>query len=134
MTTPFLRRLVNAADAPQTLHRRYSNAVEVAGASRTLYVSGQIPTGPDGKAPDNFEAQARLAWGNVERQLKAAGMTLDDLVKVTVFLASYDLRDVNAKVRWEIMGERMVALSTVIAGPYDPAWLIEVEAVAVAPV
>lgn len=132
MSTSVSRRLVNALDAPQTLHRRYTNALEVSGQGRTLYISGQIPADDTGSAPDNFEAQARLAWGNVERQLKAAGMTLDDLVKVTVFLASYELRDVNARVRWEVMGDRMVALSTVIAGPYDPAWKIEIEAIAVA--
>jgi enamine deaminase RidA (YjgF/YER057c/UK114 family) len=131
MKTDISKRLINAEDAPATLHRRYTNALEVSGAGRTLYISGQIPTGPDGVAPQDFEAQARLAWGNVEKQLHAAGMTLDDLVKVTVFLASYDLRDVNAKVRWEVMGDRMVALSTVIAGPYDPSWLIEIEAIAV---
>lgn len=132
MSTSVSRRLVNALDAPQTLHRRYTNALEVSGQGRTLYISGQIPADDTGSAPDNFEAQARLAWGNVERQLKAAGMTLDDLVKVTVFLASYELRDVNARVRWDVMGDRMVALSTVIAGPYDPAWKIEIEAIAVA--
>lgn len=132
MPATFSRRLVNAPDAPQTLHRRYSNAVEVSGQTRTLYISGQIPVDADGKAPDDFEAQARLAWTNVERQLTAAGMSLDDLVKVTVFLASYEHRDENAKVRWEVMGDRMVALSTVIAGPYDPAWLIEIEAIATA--
>ncbi len=132
MTADFTRRLVNAPDAPQTLHRRYSNALEVSGQARTLYISGQIPTDENGAAPEDFEAQARLAWGNVEKQLAAADMTLDDLVKVTVFLASYDLRDINAKVRWDVMGERMVALSTVIAGPYDPAWKIEIEAIAVA--
>lgn len=132
MSAPFSRRLVNAPDAPQTLHRRYSNAVEVSGQTRTLYISGQIPVDAYGKAPDDFEAQARLAWANVERQLTAAGMSLDDLVKVTVFLASYEHRDENAKVRWEVMGDRMVALSTVIAGPYDPAWLIEIEAIATA--
>ncbi|MEO9337537.1 RidA family protein [Mesorhizobium sp. SB112] len=128
----FTARAVNAPDAPQTLHRRYSQAMEVSGASRTLYISGQIPTDADGKAPDDFETQARLAWGNVERQLQAAGMSLDNLVKVTVFLAGYEHRDINAKVRWEIMGDRMTALSTVIAGPYDDAWLIEIEAIAVA--
>lgn len=132
MTDAPTRRLVNAPDAPATLHRRYTNALEISGHSRTLYVSGQIPADADGVAPDDFEQQARLAWGNVERQLVAAGMSLDNLVKVTVFLASYDLRDLNAKVRWEVMGKRMVALSTVIAGPYDPAWKIEIEAIAVA--
>ena len=132
MSNKVSRHLVNAPDAPQTLHRRYTNALEVSGQGRTLYISGQIPTDADGVAPEDFEAQARLAWGNVEKQLTAAGMSLDDLVKVTVFLASYDLRDINAKVRWEVMGDRMVALSTVIAGPYDPAWKIEIEAIAVA--
>ena len=131
MTTNFSKRLVNAEDAPATLHRRYTNALEVSGAGRTLYISGQIPTDQDGLAPTDFEAQARLAWGNVEKQLHAASMTLDDLVKVTVFLARYDLRDTNAKVRWEVMGDRMVALSTVIAGAYNPSWLIEIDAIAV---
>lgn len=123
---------VNAADAPQTLQRRYAQAMEVSGTSRKLYISGQIPCDADGDAPDDFESQARLAWGNVERQLKAAGMSLDNLVKVTVFLAGYQFRDLNAKVRWEVMGDRLTALSTVIAGPYDPSWMIEIEAIAVA--
>ena len=126
------RRLVNAADAPQTTARRYSQAVEVGGVSRTLFISGQIPVDAGGHLPDDFEAQARLAWGNVERQLKAAGMTLDHLVKVTVFLADYDHHEENARVRWDVMGDRMMSLSTVIAGPYDPNWLIEIEAIAVA--
>lgn len=133
MTAFFSRRLVNALDAPQTLHRRYSNAVEVSGPGRVLYISGQIPTDSTGNTPQDFETQARYAWRNVERQLQAAGMALEDLVKVTVFLAGYELRDLNAKVRWEVLGDHMVALSTVIAGPYDPAWLIEIEAIAVAP-
>lgn len=30
--------------------------------------------------PEGFEAQCRLAWSNVVAQIKAAGMTLDNLV------------------------------------------------------
>ena len=52
-------------------------------------------------------------------------------MKVTIFLASYNLRDAYAAVRWKIMGGPMVALSTVIAGPYDPNWMIEIEAITV---
>ncbi|MFD2237947.1 RidA family protein [Aureimonas populi] len=126
-----VRRPINAPDAPPTLHRRYAQAMEVSGQTRTLYISGQIPTDADGVAPPDFEAQARLAWANVGRQLAAAGMTLDNLVKATVFLAGHEHREINAKVRWEVMGDRLIALSTVIAGPYDPSWLIEIEAVAV---
>ncbi len=58
----------------------YSQALEVSGHTRLLFVSGQIPLGIDGTVPEGFEAQCRLAWRNVEAQLKAAGMTLDNLV------------------------------------------------------
>ncbi len=132
MKQEFSRRQINGPDAPQTVHRRYAQGIETANASRTLYISGQIPVEGDGACPSGFKEQARLVWKNVERQLAAAGMSLDNLVKVTVFLAGYEYRDENAEVRFEIMGDRMVALSTVIAGPYDPAWLIEIEGIAVA--
>ncbi|WP_246666140.1 RidA family protein [Aquamicrobium sp. LC103] len=132
MTSSITRRAVNAPDAPQTAARRYAQAVEISGASRTLYISGQIPVGADGHMPEDFESQARLAWANVEAQLRAAGMSLDNLVKLTVFLAGYEHRDINAKVRWEVMGDRTIALSTIITGAYDPAWLIEIEGIAVA--
>jgi len=65
MTTNLSKRLITAEDAPATLHRRYTNALEVSGTGRTLYISGQIPARRDGVAPEAFEAQVRLAWGNV---------------------------------------------------------------------
>ncbi|MHA6687574.1 RidA family protein [Mesorhizobium sp. A556] len=126
------RRTINAPDAPDTTARRYSQAVEVSGAARTLYVSGQVPADRDGCVPGNFEAQARQAWANVTAQIYAADMSLDNLVKATVFLAGYEHRDVNAKVRMEVLGECRPALSTIITGIYDPVWLIEIEAIAVA--
>jgi 2-iminobutanoate/2-iminopropanoate deaminase len=132
MKQEFSRRQINAPDAPQTTHRRYAQGIEISNGNRTLYISGQIPVETDGARPTEFKGQARLAWRNVERQLAAAGMSLDNLVKVTVFLSGYEYRDENAEIRFEVMGERMVALSTVIVGPYDPDWLIEIEAIAVA--
>ena len=67
--------------------RRYAQAIEVTGATRWLFVSGQIPVSADGAVPESFEDQARLAWANVIAQLRAGGMTLDNLVKVTIFLS-----------------------------------------------
>lgn len=126
------RRTIDAPDAPDTAARRYAQAVEVSNATRTLYVSGQIPADRAGHVPGEFEGQARQVWANVEAQLRAADMSLDNLVKATIFLARYEHRDVNAKVRMDVLGERRPALSTIIAGIYDPAWLIEIEAIAVA--
>jgi enamine deaminase RidA (YjgF/YER057c/UK114 family) len=121
---------VNAEDAPQSLRRRYSQAVSLSGHEKLLFISGQIPADREGRVPADFEAQARLCWANLLAQLAAAGMGLGNLVKVTVFLKRYEDRDANAKVRFEVMGEHRPALSTVITDVYDPDWLLEIEAIA----
>lgn len=128
----FTKRPVNAPDAPQTASRRYAQAMEVTGASRLVFISGQIPVDADGNLASDFESQARQTWANLEAQLRAADMTLDNLLKVTVFLTDYANRDVNAKVRWEVMGDRQTALSTIVTNVYDESWLIEIEAIAAA--
>ncbi|ANW06018.1 RidA family protein [Bradyrhizobium icense] len=108
----------------------YSQALEVSGHTRLLFVSGQIPLGIDGNVPEGFEAQCRLAWRNVEAQLKAAGMTLDNLVMHRTYLADRRYALLNRAVRNEVLGGRETALTVVIAGIFDEAWLLEVEAVA----
>jgi len=122
-------RPINAPDAPAP-SGSYSQAVETVGARRVLYISGQIPVTRDGQVPPDFASQGRLVWRNVEAQLRAAGMTLDHLVKVTTFLGDRRHAAVNSAIRQEVLGHRKPALSVVIAGIYDPAWLLEIEAVA----
>ncbi len=123
---------VNAENAPQTAHRRYSQAVSLSGHQRLLFVSGQIPADIEGRVPDDAEGQVRLCWANLIAQLQADGMDVTNLVKVTVFLKRYEDRDINAKVRFEILGDHRPALSTIITDLYDPAWLLEIEAIAAA--
>jgi len=110
----------------------YAQACEVSHPSRLLFVSGQVPADADGKVPADYADQYRLAWRNVEAQLKAAGMTFDNLVKVTIFLSDRALIAKSAGLRREMIGERTPALTIVIAGIYDEAWLLEIEAVAAA--
>jgi enamine deaminase RidA (YjgF/YER057c/UK114 family) len=108
----------------------YSDAVEVMGPSRTLYVSGQTPERPDGTVPDGFEAQCRQVWANIDRVLAAAGMQRTDLVKVTTFLSDRAYRAENARIRREVLGDHLPALTIIVAGIYAPEWLLEIEAVA----
>ena len=79
-------RSVNSTVAPSA-SGGYSQAVEVQNSMRLLFISGQIPVKPDGEVPDSFVEQARLAWANVEAQLKAANMSLENIVKHTTFLS-----------------------------------------------
>ena len=122
---------INAPDAapPAGL---YSQAVEVVGATRTLYVSGQIGADANGAVPPSIEAQCRLVWTNLEAQLHAAGMGLDHIVKLVTIVP--DQADVAASrsIRAEVLGERRPASTLVVAGLADPRWRIEIEAIAVA--
>lgn len=110
----------------------YAQACEVSGFSRLLFVSGQVPEDAEGRVPADYRSQYRLAWRNVETQLEAAGMSYDNLVKVTIFLSDRALISQSAGLRKEILGDRSPALTIIIAGIYDSAWLLEIEAVAAA--
>jgi 2-iminobutanoate/2-iminopropanoate deaminase len=108
----------------------YSQAALATDFGRLMFISGQVPQTRDGRAPDNFDEQCRVAWRNVLALLEKAGMTTPNLVKVTVFLADRKYREANARIRHEILGDHAPALTVIIVGIYDPAWLVEVEAVA----
>jgi enamine deaminase RidA (YjgF/YER057c/UK114 family) len=125
------RRNINAPDAPAPSGGT-SRAVEVTGAGRTLYISGQIPVDADGRCPAGFEAQARLAWKNVFAQLSAAGMGVENLVKVTIFLSDRKYGLENRRVRQDVMGQNAPASTVVIAGIFDESWFLEIDAIAVA--
>ncbi|MEO6066035.1 MAG: RidA family protein [Lysobacterales bacterium] len=110
----------------------YAQACEVSDFKRLLFVSGQVPADADEKVPADYRSQYRLAWSNVEAQLKAAGMTFDNLVKVTIFLSDRKLIAQSVGLRAEILGDRSPALTIIIAGIFDEGWLLEIEAVAAA--
>lgn len=65
---------------------------QVVRAGDLLFVSGQPGIDPaTGAVPEGgFEAEARMAFGNLERALAAAGSGLGRVAKTTVFLSSAD--------------------------------------------
>ena len=124
-------RPINAPDAPQppaAMRRQWRSPAPPA----SLFVSGQIPATPDGTVPESFEDQARLAWANVIAQLRAAGMTLDNLVKVTIFLSDRKYIADYRRMRDEVLRGRQIGLTTIITGIFDEKWLLEIEAIAAA--
>jgi enamine deaminase RidA (YjgF/YER057c/UK114 family) len=122
---------LSAPDAPSP-QGGYAQAVQVDSATRLLFISGQIPVTSDGEVPDSFEAQAEVVWANLEAQLRAAGMTFANLVKVTTFLADRADAAANRAVRQRMLGARTPALTVIITGIFDTAWKIEIEAIAAA--
>ena len=124
-------RSINSAAAPAPVGG-YSQAFEVAGARRLLFVSGQVPESRDGEVPADFRGQARVAWANLLAQLDAASMSVENLVKVTIFLSSRDYAEANRELRAEVLGSHCPALTVIITGIFDERWLLEIEAFAVA--
>ncbi len=125
------RRDINAPDAPAPAGS-YSQAIEVTGATRTLYISGQVGAAPDGSVPADVGAQATLVWRNLAAQLAAAGMGLANIVKITTIVP--DAADVAATraARAAALGDLRPASTLIVGGLASPAWKIEIEAIAVA--
>jgi len=109
----------------------FAHGVEVPAGARTIYVSGQVGVDKDGKTVDDeFEPQCRQAIANVEAVLGAAGMALANTVKVNVYLTRREdiprLRDMRANH----LAVAPAVTVVLVAGLHDPAWLVEIEAVA----
>jgi 2-iminobutanoate/2-iminopropanoate deaminase len=123
------RRDLNAPDAPHPV-AAYTQAIEVSSGSRTLYISGQIGQRIDGTIPDDIVEQRLLAWQNLAAQIKAAGMTLDNLVKVTTILPNQQDVATARGARSKVLGNRKPASTLIVADLANPAWKIEIEGVA----
>lgn len=106
--------------------------MEVSSVTRTLYISGQVGVRKDGTIPSDVVEQSDLAWQNLEKQLHAAGMTLDNLLKITTILPNRSDMDAYREGRSKVLGSRRPASTLIIAALANPAWKIEVEGGAVA--
>ena len=109
----------------------YSHGVAAGG--ELLFISGQTPEGVDGSVSAGPEQQLRQVWANVKAVLTAAGVQVSDLVHVRTYLADRSHREVNAKVRREILGAHEPALTVVVCELFEPDWVAEIEAVARVP-
>ena len=125
------RRDINATDAPAPAGQ-YTQAVEVFGATRTLYLSGQVGVAADGSIPEDCAAQTALAWRNLQAQLRAAGMEIENLVKITTIVRNPDDVAAVRAGRAAVLGSHRPASTLIVAGLSNPAWKVEVEGIAVA--
>ncbi len=124
-----IRETINAKNAPAAVGP-YVHAVK---AGETLYTSGQLGLIPEtGELPEGVEAQATQALENLKAVVEAAGLTLANVVKTTVFLADInDFAAINAIYANYFIGEAP-ARSCVQVAALPKGALFEIEAIAVA--
>jgi reactive intermediate/imine deaminase len=110
----------------------YSHAVAFSGP--TLVISGQVPLDEEGLLVGRGDPQAQLrqVFRNLTTALNAAGATMEQIVKLTVFLT--DMADLQAfrEVRDEfVLLDRPPASSLVqVSGLVNPEFRVEIEAIA----
>ena len=81
------KKIISTDKAPAAIGP-YSQAVEAGGF---IFASGQIPIDPaTGNIPEGIEQQAMQALTNVKNLVESTGLTLDDVVKTSVFIKNMD--------------------------------------------
>ena len=90
-STPALaeKTLIESPAAPKAIGP-YSQAIQ---SGKLVFVSGSLPFDPDGKidySKQDVSAQTRRALDNIVLELKAAHLTLDDVVSATVYVTDID--------------------------------------------
>ena len=107
----------------------YSQAVV---AGNYVFVSGQLGINPQsGVLEEGIEAQTNRVFNNLQSILKEAGLTFDDIIKTTVFIADInDFSLVNKIYSEYIKGEILPARSCVQVAELPKKALIEIEVIA----
>ena len=120
-------RAVVPAQAGVLTNRFYSPGVD---AGDYLYVSGQGPRKPDGSLPVNFHDQVRQVLDNVQTNVKSAGLSIDHVVYIQVYLEEMAKYDELKKTLSEYFGKSQPA-QAVLGVARTPDSPLEVSAVAV---
>lgn len=114
----------------------FSHIVKVPAGKEMYYFSGQWASNKEGKlVSEDFEEQVKQTVSNVKTALEAAGLSLDDVVKQTVYIVDFTidkkqiLIDVASK-EWRV---KNFPASTIVPLPLlatAPNCLIEIEIIA----
>jgi len=124
-----MKKIINTERAPEPIGP-YNQAVK---SGHLLYTSGQIPIDPTTgeMVSSGIREQTIQVLENLKAVLEAAGSTLDDTIKTTVFLADMaDFPELNT-IYAEYFGEdNAPARSTVQVAALPKGALVEIEAIA----
>lgn len=122
-----MKKVIATLNAPGAIGP-YNQAIDT---GAFVFASGQIPINPaDGKIPEGIKAQTQQAISNVVAILNEAGLTLENVVKTTVYL--HDMGDFQAmnEVYGESFPAPFPARSAVAVKELPKKVLVEIEVIA----
>ena len=127
-----MRDVVNSDVYDVPFAGTFTQAVRVEAGTGLLFVSGLTARDKDGviQGAGDVAAQTDMILTQLGHIAGAAGASLDDVVKVTVFVRDSRYMPAVREVKQKHFGEPGPASTTVeVSGLFDPAQLIEIEAV-----
>lgn len=124
-----MRKIINTEKAPSAIGS-YSQAVV---AGNTLYLSGQIPLDPHTMTLVDGDIQRHVdqVFENIKMVLEAANSSLDEVVKLTVYLTNLaDVVTVNESIA-RYFKLPFPARTTIQVAALPKGAVVEIEAIAV---
>ena len=122
-----MKKIIKTEQAPAAIGT-YSQAVK---AGDTVYISGQIPLNPETMevVADDFLPQAHQVFQNLDAIVKASGASLENAVKLTVYMV--DLADFSMlnDVMAEYINEPYPARAAVQVAALPKGVKVEVDAI-----
>jgi 2-iminobutanoate/2-iminopropanoate deaminase len=123
------RETLSTSNAPGAIGP-YSQAVRATGSF--LFLSGQIPLKPEGElVTGDVREQTTQVLKNISAVLEAAGLTLGNVVKTTIFLSSMDHFAAVNEAYGSFFPTEPPARSTVAVAGLPRGVDVEIEALAV---
>ena len=125
---------------PPTLHTNpaFTQVVTTTGLVKTIYVGGQVALDRSGTivGADDIAMQTHQVFANLQAALAAAGAGLEHVVRWTIYIVQGQPLEPGFAVSQEIWGQRPnppAITVLVVAGLGNPAFLVEIDAIAVVP-
>ena len=132
VTTADEIKTLNPETLPAPFKNRFSHGKLIPAEAEWLYTAGQTGRDVDGRIGEGIEEQADLVMRNLYRIVIEAGMSPEDVVKMTIYFLDPAYLPTIVAARNRYFGDDFRPTSTAvgIAALANPAYLLEVELVA----
>ncbi|WP_315765564.1 MULTISPECIES: RidA family protein [unclassified Bradyrhizobium] len=112
----------------------YSHGIAVPAGNRLVITAGQLGIAVDESIPEDCEAQADICFANIAAILAEDGMTMADIVRLSVYVTGREHMPGYRQSRdRQFSGTPPATTLIVVAGLVRPEFVIEIEAIAAAP-
>ena len=125
-----MKKKISSPHVPDPPPQTWSNCLVV---GNQVFVAGIVASGPSGLIGGNsMYGQAQAIFAKIKHLMGAAGGTMDDIVKVVIFVTDIKRREEVWKARREVFsGDFPVSTLVEVRALAAPEYLVEIEAVAV---